>query len=107
MTDLSMPGPAMVITFVDEHADSINDGVFMFNAGNPPASYVWRDLAASYHNASGSFSFGDGHSEIHKWLDSRTPEPVRMQYAWWSTGGGFPVPQSVDYAWFNDRMPYH
>jgi prepilin-type N-terminal cleavage/methylation domain-containing protein len=107
MTDLNLPGPTQVITFVDEHPDSINDGVFVFNAGYVPASYQWRDLPASFHNASGSFSFADGHSEIHKWGDSRTCQTVRLFPRWWSPGSLLPVPSSVDYAWFNDRIPYH
>jgi prepilin-type N-terminal cleavage/methylation domain-containing protein len=111
MIDLNKPGPAMVITFVDEHADSINDGAFMFNAGYPPASYQWRDMPASYHDSSGSFSFADGHSEIHRWNQTSasanpTVLPVKIQVRWWTTVGNYSVPLSTDYAWCNDRMPY-
>jgi prepilin-type processing-associated H-X9-DG protein len=30
------------------------------------------DWPASYHGNACGFSFADGHSEIHKWLDGRT-----------------------------------
>jgi prepilin-type N-terminal cleavage/methylation domain-containing protein/prepilin-type processing-associated H-X9-DG protein len=106
MTDLNRPGPASVIVFGDEHPDSINDGILMFSAGYPPASFLWRDLPGSSHNGAGSFSFADGHSEVHKWQDSRTTLPVRMQTRWWKPVGVYSVPNSVDYSWFNDRMPY-
>jgi hypothetical protein len=31
-----------------------------------------------------------------------------LQVKWWQSGGSqtFAVPQSVDYQWVNDRMPY-
>jgi len=100
--------PTMVWVSVDEHPDSINDSIFMFNPGLPPSSASWRDLGASYHNGACGFSFADGHSEIKKWRDSRTQQPVKLQAKWWQSGGAqtFPVPQSQDYAWVNDRMPY-
>ncbi len=100
--------PAMVWVSVDEHPDSINDSLFMFNPGLPPSSAAWRDLGASYHNGACGFSFADGHSEIHKWRDNRTKQPVKLLVKWWQAGASstFAVPQSVDYAWVNDRMPY-
>jgi prepilin-type processing-associated H-X9-DG protein len=36
----------------------------------------WGDLPAGYHNRSGSFSFADGHAEIHRWLSGTTCLPV-------------------------------
>jgi prepilin-type N-terminal cleavage/methylation domain-containing protein len=107
MADLAVPGPASVWVMVDEHPDSINDAVFQFDAGYPPASFIWRDLPASYHNNACGFSFGDCHSEIKKWQDGRTCLPVKYQFKWWtSSGANYPVRESVDYAWMNERMPY-
>ena len=68
MSDLRYPGPVMTWLIVDEHPDSINDGVFQFNAGKAKTMYEWRDLPASYHNSACGFSFADGHSEIKKWI---------------------------------------
>ena len=34
------------------------------------------DYPASYHNNAAGFSFADGHSEIHKWLDKRTTPKI-------------------------------
>jgi hypothetical protein len=60
--------------FIDEHADSINDGFFWVDMfGNK-----WRDLPASYHCGSGALSFADGHAEIRKWSDKEVRDrPVR------------------------------
>jgi prepilin-type N-terminal cleavage/methylation domain-containing protein/prepilin-type processing-associated H-X9-DG protein len=107
MSQLNVPGPASVWVSVDEHPDSINDSIFHFIPGLAPSSATWRDLPASYHNGACGFSFADGHSEIHKWLDGRTKMGVKMQEKpWCPPGQNYPVPQSKDYLWVNDRMPY-
>jgi prepilin-type N-terminal cleavage/methylation domain-containing protein len=106
LSDLNFPGPSSVFVMLDEHPDSINDAIFAFNPGCPAGSETWRDLPASFHNRVGSFSFADGHSEIHKWTDGRTVQPVT--YKQWATiyPGGYNVQVSADYEWLNARMPY-
>jgi prepilin-type N-terminal cleavage/methylation domain-containing protein/prepilin-type processing-associated H-X9-DG protein len=105
-SDLNTPGPANIFTMLDEHPDSINDAIYAFNPGYGPGSEKWRDLPASFHNRAGSFSFADGHSEIHKWLDGRTVQPVVFKP--WANiyPGGYVVQVSADYEWLNARMPY-
>ena len=117
-SDLKNPGPASVIVLLDEHADSIDDGEFMFNPGLLPGSEAWRNLPASYHNRCGSFSFADGHSEIHRWMDSRTCQwvPTSNPAGMWGskynpTSGVYPwnpynLGKSVDYEWMDEDMPY-
>ncbi len=61
-----MNGPSKVISWLDEHPDSINDAIFYENAGCVAGQEKWEDLPASHHNSAGSFSFADGHSEIHR-----------------------------------------
>jgi hypothetical protein len=72
----SIPQPANVYVFLDEHPDSINDGYFDTGTQNPPddAAPQWSgsDTPASYHNAACGFAFSDGHSEIHHWLNPKT-----------------------------------
>jgi prepilin-type N-terminal cleavage/methylation domain-containing protein/prepilin-type processing-associated H-X9-DG protein len=60
---LGNPSPAMLWLTTDEQADSINDSFLVFSCGVPEFS----DCPADYHNGAGSFSFVDGHAEIHKW----------------------------------------
>jgi prepilin-type N-terminal cleavage/methylation domain-containing protein/prepilin-type processing-associated H-X9-DG protein len=92
-----IPQPSEIFVFLDEQADSINDGYFL-NKDSPPgygaAADVWRKLPASYHNRSTTFSFADGHSSLHHWLDAttiRAPDP-NVQY--------FPFPAaSNDFDW--------
>jgi prepilin-type N-terminal cleavage/methylation domain-containing protein/prepilin-type processing-associated H-X9-DG protein len=61
--------PVNLFVFLDEREDSINDGWY---ATDPDVLWQIVDYPASYHGSAAGFSFADGHSEIHKWLDSRT-----------------------------------
>ncbi|MGA2247575.1 MAG: prepilin-type N-terminal cleavage/methylation domain-containing protein [Verrucomicrobiota bacterium] len=77
--------PANIFVFLDEREDVVNWSNFMMEMTgcNPvsPSSWTWGpgadcDMPASYHNRAGGLSFADGHSEIHRWLDSRTTPPI-------------------------------
>ena len=105
--------PADVFVTLDEQADSINDGAFMFNPGAAQGAEQWRDLPGSYHNGGCCFSFADGHSEIHHWLETagvnRTPYPVLMKTYGSSSSspwGKVVLGISRDYEWMDDHMPY-
>lgn len=86
--------PSEIFVFLDEHPDSITGGYFMDKASNP---MTWTSLPASYHNGAASFAFADGHSELHRWMDSSTKKLA-------VTGGAglpFTVPQAQqnDFNW--------
>jgi prepilin-type processing-associated H-X9-DG protein len=77
----SIPNPANIFCILDENPDSINDGYFD-TCPNPDISVFtqWHDCPGSLHSGGGTFSFADGHSEIHKWRSYKcTVLPVRMQ----------------------------
>lgn len=90
----SVPHPADTFVFVDEHPDSINDGLFL---NSPGTSSTWGDMPASLHNGAGGFAFADGHAEIHAWTEARTKVAVRFLYSSVSAAG------SADYAWLASR----
>jgi len=73
MSGLINPGPAQSWVYLDENADSINDG-----ACYAPQQGQWIDLPANYHNGSCGVAFADGHSEIHKWQASAKNWSVRI-----------------------------
>jgi prepilin-type processing-associated H-X9-DG protein len=103
MSDLTSPGPAMAWVLVDEHPDSINDAMLYVNATllPTPSSWEWVDLPASYHNGACGFAFADGHSEIHKWLNANTIQPVQYSGSVnWTT-----VASGVDFSWTALRTP--
>ncbi len=84
--------------FLDEHPDTINDAFFV----NTLDDYKWGNLPASHHNGAASFSFADGHTEVHKWVvsgDSGTIRPPRKG----GVGGIFPASPATDFQWLKDR----
>lgn len=96
-SDLLRPGPANTFVILDEGL-SINDGFFATDMDtydpNNMAAKRTTDVPATYHAMAGSFSFSDGHSEIHKWRDSRTAEPK---------GYGWPSPNNKDIDWLQSK----
>lgn len=94
----AVTSPDDVFLFIDEHADSINDGYFL----NKAYTYQWVDLPASHHNGAGTVSFVDGHSELHSWVNESTRRPERPD------GAGLPFSISktglTDYNWIISHM---
>ncbi len=76
LSAINRPSPSGLWVFVDEHPDSINDG---WLTDSWPGGGGWGDLPASYHNGACGVGFADGHSEVHKWRDKATMEPVTKQ----------------------------
>ena len=100
MSDMIRPGPAMTWVLLDEHPDSINDGCFFNDPLLTPGGFTWTDLPANYHNGACGFSFADGHSEIKKWRNPNTKQPVRL-----TDFTALPCASSADYAWIIERTP--
>jgi prepilin-type N-terminal cleavage/methylation domain-containing protein/prepilin-type processing-associated H-X9-DG protein len=96
----SIPRPADIFVFLDEHPDSIDDGYFL---NRDMATPTWNDLPASYHDGAASFSFADGHSEHHHWQNGSTKQPPRA----YAINAPLPMPISdglQDYTWVLTRM---
>jgi len=73
---LIAPSPSQLWVFADENADTINDAWLVTAMNNPNQ---WDDMPGSYHNGACTFSFADGHSELHKWLSSKTCPAVKYE----------------------------
>ena len=94
------PSPVSAWVFVDEHADSINDGFFRVEMD---ISTAWRDLPASYHGESGSFSFADGHAEIKRWTDSSVRDRPVTRTSINSNNNTIPASPNTDLLWVQAR----
>jgi prepilin-type N-terminal cleavage/methylation domain-containing protein len=90
MSDFNRAAKTWVL--VDEDADSLNDAGFAVGMRTPE----WIDWPGTYHNMACGFAFADGHSEIHKWVDSRT-KVYRQNTARKAVQG------SQDWIWISDR----
>jgi len=96
-TSMVRPGAANTFVILDESKWTINDGFFAvpMESYDPyqPGAMAFVDVPATFHNNAGSLSFADGHSEIHRWKDSRTV-----------TAGLFASsPGNVDLGWIQAR----
>jgi prepilin-type processing-associated H-X9-DG protein len=67
--DIRYPPPSKAFVFMDEKADSIDDGVIWAISLSPPS---WPDIPASLHNRGNVLSFADGHAERWRWLEGTT-----------------------------------
>ncbi len=106
--------PDAIFVMLDEQADSLNDAQFMLDPGYAPSTEHWRDLPASWHPEYGCcISFGDGHSEIHHWLErkgnNKTIYPVLMQTYATGQQPWVIVTQGIsrDYEWMQDHTSFY
>jgi len=87
--------PSGIFVFLDEQADTINDGFFV----NRLEDYAWGNLPGSYHNSGVNLSFADGHQEGHQWLVPSTLRPVLKQ----RLNGSIAARPAADFDWLKLR----
>ena len=78
----------------------------MYGGNNNPNSDLWQDIPSTLHGGGCAYTFADGHSEVHKWKDSRTlamkvtyeslPNSAGVRY-------GMLQPGNNDIQWVKDR----
>ncbi|HEV2393717.1 MAG TPA: type II secretion system protein [Verrucomicrobiae bacterium] len=94
--------PASTFVFLDVHEDSIGGGEFQaWIAGTsfvPRAETGWNQVPAARHGGAGAFSFGDGHVELHRWVDPRTKAPIARAWLY-----GVRQTNNPDVWWVGDR----
>jgi prepilin-type N-terminal cleavage/methylation domain-containing protein/prepilin-type processing-associated H-X9-DG protein len=59
--------PADAFVFLDENPESLNDGFLLVSESLNPNDLQLGDRPAVNHGSSTSFSFADGHAELHQW----------------------------------------
>jgi prepilin-type processing-associated H-X9-DG protein len=114
-----------VFTFLDEHGDSIDDGVFQLDPGQNTTggSVYFRNMPANYHDGAYSVSFADGHSQevrLQQRSDTKTASssllPVVPSNAYLFmnnyngspkfSGGHYVLASSPDYNTLDNEEPY-
>ena len=88
MSQIVRPPPSGTFVFIDEHEDSIDDGLWNTDPGGlvapgvpvlrNPGSQRWGNLPADRHNQGANIAFADGHVEHHKWLWPKRNGTPRM-----------------------------
>ncbi len=96
----SVPQPARIFVFIEEHPDTIYDGYFL----NKVYSNEWMRLPASYHGGGANISFADGHAELHHWQDASTTPPSVPDGAAAVLSTNIPSDQQDDFTWVIKHM---
>jgi len=99
-SDLNTPGPSESWVFIDEHPDSIDDGILYTDAGATNGTGQFTELPSGEHGGACGVAFADGHSEIHRWRTSVTL--VKVSYTLLQR---VDVTQNDDLAWLARRTP--
>ena len=86
--------PAMTFVFLDEQADTLNDGFF----ANHLDDYKWGNMPGSYHDRAVCLAFADGHGERHQWQVPATVQPVRG-----ARMDAFAATPTTDFEWLKVR----
>ena len=94
---INRPSPVNAFVFVDESEYTIDDGYFAVLVNED----TWENFPAYRHGESASFSFADGHSELHKWVEPSTGQLK-------NPAGFVPAPRygtqrNRDLQWLSDR----
>jgi prepilin-type N-terminal cleavage/methylation domain-containing protein/prepilin-type processing-associated H-X9-DG protein len=76
-SDLHNPGPADVWVFMDEHPDSIDDGI-LYSPIYRVTSMI--EMPGCQHGEACGLSFADGHAEMHKWRGQYSNRRVTYHY---------------------------
>jgi len=92
--------PSDILTFVDERADSIDDGSLSIDMIDTGANAHLVNIPASYHNLSGNVCFVDAHVERHRWMDPRSTFPLSPTQLYWSIAS----PNNPDVAWLQQHL---
>lgn len=69
-TQISNPGPAAALLFVDESVNSVDDCIFGMDWTD------WRNSPTIHHSKGCAFSFADGHVERWQWLGLSAEQPI-------------------------------
>jgi prepilin-type N-terminal cleavage/methylation domain-containing protein/prepilin-type processing-associated H-X9-DG protein len=86
--------PSGIFVFLDEQADTLNDGFFV----NRLDENAWGNVPGSYHNGGVNLAFADGHLESHRWVVPDTVRPVLRARI-----DKFPAAPATDFEWLKAR----
>lgn len=91
-TDVKTPGPTDAIVFVEESANTIDDGYFAVQD-----AWFWQNSPSVRHALSSAFSFADGHAEMHRWRTLTTEQST-------SVYGNPKTSSNVDLVWLHNAV---
>jgi prepilin-type N-terminal cleavage/methylation domain-containing protein/prepilin-type processing-associated H-X9-DG protein len=102
MGELLNPGPSQSWLIMDEHPDSLDDGILYTDPGSTSGTGKITELPGSLHGKACGVAFADGHAEIHKWVDPVTTPPVSASAPY---KHNIATSNNKDLAWLAQRTP--
>jgi prepilin-type N-terminal cleavage/methylation domain-containing protein/prepilin-type processing-associated H-X9-DG protein len=103
MSQLIQPGPSRSWVFINEHPDSIDDGIFYDDPRASSGNGTLIELPSAYLGGGCGISFADGHAEVHQWQTGAFIVPVR--YTRYPPNPGIAYTQNPDLAWLAQHTP--
>lgn len=91
-----IPSPSSTFAFMDVTPQNLCTPAFIVLF----PGFQFYHVPATHHNRRGVTSFADGHSEAHKWVDSRTFRTAALGV---KIGHNFSSPKNPDLAWIQER----
>ncbi len=95
--------PDQTFVFIEEHPDSINDGMLFVDMVSVEPDTRIIDYPAAYHNLGANLSFADGSVRYRQWVDPRTTPPPHYNN---SLGLNVSSPRNLDVAWLQSVTTY-
>jgi prepilin-type N-terminal cleavage/methylation domain-containing protein len=99
-SDLVYPGPSSSWLIMDEHPDSIDDGILYDSYTYTEGTGEFSELPSGQHNGVCGIGMADGSSLMHKWVTAVTLEPVG-----YSNRVNVSVVNNQDLAWLARATP--
>ena len=100
MVDLMFPGPSSSWLIMDEHPDSIDDGILYTSYTYTSGTGDFSELPGGQHNGACGIGMADGSSVMHKWVNPTTLHPVTYTY-----DDNINVQNNKDLAWLANATP--
>jgi prepilin-type N-terminal cleavage/methylation domain-containing protein/prepilin-type processing-associated H-X9-DG protein len=100
MNELNRPGPANSWLFIDEHPDSIDDGILYTDWAATNGTGQYSELVSSLHGGACGVSFADGHALVQRWFSHQTIQPVTYNRV-----NDLSVTANKDLAWLAVHTP--
>jgi prepilin-type N-terminal cleavage/methylation domain-containing protein/prepilin-type processing-associated H-X9-DG protein len=102
MSQLIHPSESWV--FINEHPDSIDDGILYVDPRAASGTGTLIELPSSYLGGGCGVSFADGHAVVHHWVTGAFNLPVK--YIKQPPNPGISLTQNADLAWLAQQTPH-
>ncbi|HEX3053714.1 MAG TPA: H-X9-DG-CTERM domain-containing protein [Aggregatilineaceae bacterium] len=71
------PGPSTAFVFIDNHRDTMADGLFALSQPFTPYQWSWAHFPDARHQNGANLSFADGRVEYWRWLEPNSLKLAR------------------------------